>query len=556
MDPLTYTLIGLTALVVVIFLIYTIIFVRHRKNLNADYKYKQKMNFYISNKIGSNLKAIESLVNHNEDLLPILEYLKMFSVHFDGQVELTKKKLMGLSKRQKSMQLGFVNHQLKELESNFVALKQLEDTFYYFSVNSGEYKKTANQLAVQIMNVTSSMLEFFHQNLVMNYDNPVFKNLATIISKTNEEITHETLHVNNEKFNQLIKKQLKTIRDMFNIIRKLYICDVLVVRLEVIITELRQNFVEQKGTQIHKRNIIMLLKQLQSASESIIEIKKLLGNLELEKAEKILFEKITNLEKAKINLTKYEKSIEMINQYSDAFDHAFVLFEERFNTLTNALSNCHDIFAKDELINKLVNEISNNLKSMKVSYDGFNQDKNKHNYTPVEELDKIISLISLYQELEVQFKNLINEIKEKTQNFINLINKISDNKLKLIQMRSLISDKQTRGMDEVGAIDDDIKKLNSYELKLSDNYNSNWKSMLVDINNISKEVNKLISSISDKMILEEIAKKLQIYCNRFDFEQFEVIILNIKKMYEQGDYERAIEAYIDFLTKMKKIVKK
>ncbi len=556
MGALTYTLIGLAALVVVIFLIYTVIFIKHRKNLNADYKYKQKMNFYISNRIGSNLKAIESLVSHNEDLLPILEYLKMFSIHFDGQVELTKKKLMGLSKRQKSMQLGFVKHQLKELETNFVALKQLEDTFYYFSVNSGEYKKTANQLAVQIMNVTSSMLDFFHKNLVMNYDNPVFKNLAIIISKTNEEITHETLHVNNETFDELIKKQLKTIRDMFNIIRKLYICDVLVTRLEVIITELKQNFVEHKETKIHKRNIIMLSKQLQSASESIVDIKKLLTNLELEKAEKIIFEKITNLEKAKINLTKYAKSIEMINQYSLSFNKAFIMFEERFNTLINAIDRCRELFSKDESINKIITNISTNLKSMKVSYDGFTNDKKVSKYTPVEELDKIISLIFLYQNIEREFEHLINEIKDKSHNFINLINKISDNKLKLIQIRSLVKEKQTRGIDAVSAIEEDIQKLNNYEQKLTGDYASNWTNTIIDVDNISKEVNKLISSVSDKMILEEIAKKLQIYCNRFYFEQFEVIILNIKKMYEQGNYEDAIEAYIDFLTKMKKISKK
>ncbi|MGL4950635.1 MAG: hypothetical protein ACRC4M_02225 [Mycoplasma sp.] len=554
-SPALIVLLVFSIITIVATIGFNFIFIFKRINSKTELKLKIKYDYYKSNLIGSNLKSIETLVKKNNELSPILEYLRDYNTQYTNQLEIVKTQIQNVSKEIHSFKIIQTHKKLKQISGNFDLLDKQRNEFKQFNLDTQKFSNNSSLIATDLFKVLSSVNEFGKNNLfdVLHAEVTKLKSINDQVNKISIHINEELNYINSTVIHKLFLDELLLIKDLYNTSKNIFDIDKYQFAFNALFNKIKETL---KNTKLPNEIRVTVAKRLNTSKINIDNITDLLKVAKFDEAKKIFLNELTTLEKILSNIKADEA-------YQNTYEKYFQEFKMNIASFYDLLSknNIKDIY-KEITINfkgdkEIVGLIYSNIELTKKIHANVNKLNNfinkKEHLLDVKTTVKFIS--EIYQEL-LLFKNenerLLKLIHVQHKNFFLLITKFNDLDLKLLDLKKILLQNNIKNEVLMHDIESNINLISKIKASLISGAVKTDENFESQINNVDNFIIKSIDVIKTDINLISIVKRLKLYSNRYynlaTKQQMDIF----DELYREQKYQALIQEYIVYIQKMKK----
>lgn len=555
LNPYFIILIVFAALAVVSIFIFGVLFIVHRLNLNDDYKLKTKYDFYKNNPIGSNLKSIETLVSKNNELEPILNYLTGCNIVYSDQLKILCMQLKKAGDNVKTFRIFSTRKKLTQIKNNFIILDKHKEEFRKFNLNTQKYANNASQLATDLYDLIASLNNFNKDNLFSVLHPSIIKitDIDRDLNNISMQINKELNYVNHSTLHNLFIKEILKIKELYELSYNLFNIDKYLFAFDALIDLIIKS---NKNSKLNNDKKIMIAKKTTQSKNHISQIETLLRNNEFEKATKIYETEIKILEDLLLELKIDEIYFDIYNEHFDMFKQNIMSFYHLIvnNKIKDLYKDILKNFKKDKLITNLIYKNIELINEIYKQIDDFNKLLNKPDF--LNNINIAIRYIYSIYELTIMFKNendkLLQMIEKKQKNFLEIMIKLHDLELKLSDLEKMCEEYNINIKELSKNIFENRANIEEIRDSLIESANSDIDQLEARCDSIENSIQSSLEIIKVNINLFIMAKRLRLYSNRYKDMATRQQLNIFNQLYKQNKYYELIEAYIEFIQKMKK----
>lgn len=555
LNPYFITLIVFAALAVVSILIFGTLFIIHRLNLNDDYKLKIKYDFYKNNPIGSNLKSIETLVSKNNELVPILNYLTGCNIVYSDQLKIMCMQLKNVGDDLKTFRIFSTRKKLNQIKNNFNILDKHKEEFRKFNLNTQKYVNNASQLATDLYDLIASLNNFNKDNLFSVLHPGIIKisDIDRDLNNISMQINKELNYVNHTTLHNLFIKEILKIKELYELSYSLFNVDKYLFAFDALIDLIIKS---NKNSRLNNDKKIIIAKKTSQSKNHISQIEALLRNNEFEKATKIYETEIKILEDLLLELKMDEIYFDIYNEHFDVFKQNIMSFYHLIvnNKIKDLYKDILKNFKKDKSITNLIYKNIELINEIYKQIDDFNKLLNKPDF--LNNINVAIKYIYSIYELTIMFKTdndkLLQMIEKKQKNFLEIMIKLHDLELKLSDLEKMCEEYHINIKELAKNIFENRANIEEIRNYLIESANSDIDELEARCDSIENSIQSSLEIIKVNINLFIMAKRLRLYSNRYKDMATRQQLNIFNQLYKQNKYYELIEAYIEFIQKMKK----
>lgn len=553
-SPYFIVLMVLVAITLIAGLVFNIIFLFHRINLNNDYKLKTKFNIYKNNPIGSNLKSIENMARQNRELQPILEYLNGCNHQYSNQLEIVKIQLENVTKSLNSFKVLSTHKMLKQIKANFNALDLQQIEYKQFNLDTQKYVNNSSQISTDLFDILSSITNFNKENLIniLHSDVHQLKQIDLEVNDISSQINKELNYINYTNIHNLFIKEVIKIKELYNISKNIFDIDKYIFAFDALIDKLKKQIINSKLGNDKK---VIVMKKAVSSRNRTKQINELLQQSKFDVAMNIYVEESKQLEKIISDISAEETYLKIYNEHFDKFKENVMYFYNLIvnNKLKELYKEILTNFKRDPIITELIEANIALINSIYLEIDNFNKFLNRPNLQ--EYLKRSVEYIFKIYELMITFRNdndkLLVLINKKHRQFLEYIIRLHDLELKLIDLDRLIIEHDVNNPELVLLTKENRNNVIEAR-KMVVTQELDVVSLNLEIKCIEDFITSSLEIIKINMNLKITIKRLKLYANRY-YNYTTKQQLNIfDKLYKEHRYFDLIDEYINYIQKTKK----
>ncbi|MGL4951441.1 MAG: hypothetical protein ACRC4L_00495 [Mycoplasma sp.] len=505
--------------------------------------------------IGSNLKAVETLVKKNIELKPILEYLKSCNIEYSKQLEIVKIQLESVSKDIETFKIFYVNKKLKQVAGNFDLLDKQQEEFRKFNFNTQKYTNNVSSIATELFQVLSSVNEFSKTNLldVIHSEITQLKSINNQINKITMHINEELSFINSTTINKLFLEESILIKDLYVTSKNIFEVDKFQYAFNAIQNKIKESL---KEARLPAEIRVKAIKKLDSSQSIINGTRNLLKHGKFDDVKKIFISQLLNLEDVLSSIKADEAYQVIYNKYFNEFKTNISSFYEVLskNNINNLYKQIIENFSNDNNIKRIILSNIEIAKNVHSKINNFNSFINRKEYL-YDIKTAVKYIMEIYEQLlffKIENDELQKLIHVEHKNFFSLIIRFNELDFQLLDLKKLVSEYKINNQLLIQDIETNIEWISKIKDELITGRKLDTEALETKANSINKFIITSVEIIKTEINLISIIKRLKLYSNRYyklsTKQQLEIF----DDLYKKQQYQLLIEEYIQYIQKMKK----
>lgn len=425
-------------------------------------------------------------------------------------------------------------------------------------MNTQKYLNTCSKLATDLFEIVSSITSFQKDKFFVLYHDDIqqLKIINRDINDLSILINNDINYINSTKIHSLFLNELSKIEEFYTLTYNLFNIYKYTLALEALISyglEIveRANFKESERADLIKKINLYKLKN--------VEVNDLLKRSQFEKAKTLMLNTLIELENSLINLKVDQKYLSIYETHITRFQTNIDLFYRQLTEhhIKDVYADIVKNFQNDPQVVRLIYsniDLTNNISQEINHYYSF-----ASNSQPVFQVSQAVQYIfQIYQYItQFQYDNeqLLKLIEQKHKHFVEVIFHLHDAKLKILDLERLMLDFNIQNQTITEQINEKKKSIETLKTKVQTTFMDLDNNLITELTSIDDFVSTSFSLIKNDINLINVIKRLKMYATRYQQLATKEQLQALDKLYKKHQYYDLIEAYIEFLQKMKKLKK-
>jgi hypothetical protein len=357
------------ALFALFFVLFSIVFFKHKRMKHIDYVLKERFNRIEQFAFTNKFKYLQYLAKNNEEIKNILDKTLMSKQIFDNKILILKAKLLDLTTLNSKYFYKKSNNLINDIKNDLNILETSVDQFKMVNLSATDYSKNISDLLIEFRAVSDLIIDFYEHNLQFKYNLAIFSQMKNEIF----DLINEAFNLTSKTFNDEATVKINTIHQkivsFFDFIGLLYAYDYVFLYLKSSYEELKQTY--NKNLRILSNTDIQEIdKNISLIEINIKQFETALKNCDLAKAKApmILAIKKTEQTLAQIKIGDFTNSF--IQKNISFLNMLIKLLKSKINDLIKAFDKIQKIFhQKDQIIVNIIDTYKKDIKTICFSYE-------------------------------------------------------------------------------------------------------------------------------------------------------------------------------------------
>lgn len=556
MSTINITLIVLSSLLLLAFLVFTILFVLQHFFIKKEQCIKKEYNEIAVFSISGGLNYLEALSKNNKQLEGIVFNIIEAKKFYKQQANNLKTKIIKLTEFNRKFKFWASCMLIKQLNVDLANCRRLHDNIFSLYNTTTDYTDSTRAILTKYKIVFDIINDFYINNLLSKFDKPVLAQLSKEIKLLLADCNSHLIKINNQKAIESINQINEKCVSYYALIKTLYIY----LQAFFYLTNSKQTLEE-----LFKKNDKMLFEKERHDVERIIvnanvdlqDLNKSINSLNFDHSFELI-KIISQQVEPTINIFKENDRINLAIQMSIQFiSQVFELWTDNYFSLKNSfkdISNYFNEYNANE-IGKKVDKLEENYKNLQVKSNLLCKQLKKTDY--YDRIYFLKDILNFYKEVAAWQNNITNlwkDITNKYQSSIVLINDLFDLQWTFVQLKSFnIAIDDPLNKNTISNIDQNLNKINELIVLINKNYAYNYEYVSNEIETLKQLVISYYNACSLDNTMRYYLRCLIFSANKYRLEDkmIEASIQEAEKLYKNKKYREGFDVLYKTLEHIK-----
>ncbi|MDC4183054.1 hypothetical protein LNO71_00140 [Mycoplasma sp. T264T] len=544
--------------VVVLYSVYFVIFIRVRRSINKNYKFREKYNLLSAKNYKQTILQITKLSNKRSQLAHVVEFINKFNDFYREQIDAVYEPIKELSNFDYHFDFQYTKKASKQISLYLDKAQSLDESFNNIKGDISAYKNNSSALVVNFKELFDDLVKFLERYILPSFDNSELLKMTNSFSSCLAKLEDASTMLMNKNLAAFIEHFLKTCPTLINTCKTYFVLNKWRIRLKYLLEEMQCSYnqlsKEQNFPYESKQRVQTIIKY---TNKELNDVYDALINRNFHYAEKVMKDKFELIYRTKNELDLEIKSMSTISVIYESFQRWIEHYISNFEKLKNKLDTFILNFKKDHMLIEQIKEINYKSAQLKTLVNEINDD-NKKSYSHKEYLVLISSIADNAIKLNDMIEHLIKTIADNIAVYENFLFNTNNLRLQFGMIRNYFIKNDIKNDKLYKLIADNTNELNIME----SNLNKNYKENIVKFDGLHRKMERHFLealAISIKEVeLKELCQYAFMFLNKYIYESQDInnyVTDFRRRLFANGSYEECLINLITLLEKMKRAAK-
>ncbi|AHB99861.1 hypothetical protein GCW_03415 [Mycoplasmoides gallisepticum S6] len=555
---LIIVLAAIATVVVVLYAIYFVIFIKVRRSVNKNYKFREKYNVLSAKNYNLTIQRLAKLANDQTGLKHVVQYVNKFNNYYREQINSVYEPINELCNFDYHFDFKYVKQATKQINLYLDKIETLDRSFTQIKGDISGYKNHSSELIVSFKELFDNLIKFLEKYILPTFDNEELLRMVNSFSSCLFHLEESATKLLNNRLIAIIEHWLKNLPALIKMAKTYFVLNKLRVRLKYFIEDIYYSFgllvQDPNFTEEKKQKINTIIKY---TNKDLQTVHQLLMQRNFKQAQMLLADKFNLIEPLKTELeleTKSKNTIAVIYQaFKYWIDHYLKNFEQLKDKLTIFIVN----FEKDHILLEQIRKLSFKSDQLKLMINEINEE-NQKKLSHKDYLFLISNIANNATKLNESLEVLVKTILDNIAAYENFLFNTNNLKLQFVMIKNYYQANELKNDKLYKLISDNINQLVELEQNLNKNYKENINKF--DQLHQKMEANFLeaLKTSIKQVALKELCEHTFMFLHKYIYESVEIknFVSDFRKrLFDNGLYEECLTNQIILLNKMKQAAK-
>ncbi|QZX49036.1 hypothetical protein [Mycoplasma sp. E35C] len=545
-------------IVVVLYGAYFVIFLRVRRSINRNYKFREKYNVLSAKNYSLTIQQLTKLADRRSDLKYVVEYVNKFNKFYREQIESVYEPIKELSNFDYHFDFEYTKKASIQITRYLDKAESLDRSFTEIKGDISGYKNNSSALIVQFKELLDKLNKFLERHILPTFDNEELLRMVDSFSKCLMELEDSATMLLNKRLLAVVDHLLNNLPALIKMCKTYFLLNKLRVRLKYYLSDINYScsILEKDAnfSELRKKEILI---KVNYANKDLVNVFDLLMNRQFKDAQRVLDDKLNLIAPLRKELEIETKSKATISVIKESFNYWISHFVNNFDQLKTKLDKLLNNFTKDLMLMEQIKELTTKSGHLRMLIEQINY-QNERTITHKNYLQLINNIAIQASKLNDSLEVLIKTIADNIAIYENFLFNTNNLKLQFALIKNYYQDNEIKNDNLYKMISENNNQLIQIESNLYKNYKENINKFDALHENIEKSFILALTTLMKEVALKELCDQCFMFLNKYIYEAEDIRKYAsdfYKQLYDNGLYEECLNKLIILLTKMKQVAK-
>ena len=550
---INYPIISLSALLLILFIIFCIYFIIQTKNLNNELKLKNQYNEYANCFFYDNMQYIKTLSENNEKLKKLVDNIIYERQFYREQLKNIKSNIENLTYSNSFFCFKHSKRNIANIVENLKKCKKLYDRISQSYNVTIDYNDSCSNLITLFRKNYNLINSFYKKHLSNKFNHNQFNILSQEISNLILQSNNYSIKINNNEIIKIINMLNEKTKFFHSLIKSVYTYELSWLYFQRTNKDLNEQFKNNKYS-LSRNEYSNIEKIIANTKININDYDCALMQLNFKECDKLLIN-ISNEIEPTINIFRQNDKINNTIDKCFSFTNNWLrIWKDKNKILSPIFINLMQYFRNDNEIKKEILEIKNKFETIVQNHDIIHTAKDEPNYfSRIKILNNLLVLIDQYKIWESRLIKFKNNIWNKYFLTIQLINDIYELQFAFNQFIIIKKELNPFDINSIQNLNENLSALNHLISLMQSNFETNYKEVYDAVTEMKNDENNYYELIKKDIVIKFYAQKLIFYTNRYRNENKEIenALSNAESLYNNKKFDEVIDEILPILENIK-----